>query len=62
MHSVNIKMISEQMFCLAKMILKQNLLFSIQKLGKQFSLAKGSVEARKGEIPALIFAGTITLK
>ena len=48
MHSVNIKMISEQMFCLAKMILKQNLLFSIQKLGKQFSLAKGSVEARKG--------------
>ena len=29
MHSINLKMISEQILCLAKMILKQNLLFSI---------------------------------
>ena len=58
-HSINLKIISEQMFCLAKMILKQNSLFSIQKQGKQFLLAHGSVKARKGEIPALKFVHTI---
>ena len=29
MHSINLEIISEQIFCLAKMIFKQNSLFSI---------------------------------
>ena len=48
MHSINLKMNSEQTFCLANMIFITKFVIFYLKKGKQFSLAKGLVEARKG--------------
>ena len=47
MHSMNLNMISEQIFCLVNMIFITKFVIFYLKQGTQFALAKGSVEARK---------------
>ena len=59
MHSINLKVITEQIFCLVNMSFITKFVIFNLKTGKQFSLAKGSVEAGKVEIPIPIFVGTI---
>ena len=52
MHSINLKMISKQIFCLANIIFITKFVISIQKQGKQFSLAL----FESTMVPTLIFS------